>query len=89
MHHASPLFLLTEGGKYTLKRLDVVGERHKFNVSHNTLGQTTLDMFSYDLKLAPGGKYMISGSGRSMVFEISAQPYVSKTVPIISRLIPL
>lgn len=87
VHDTQPLLILPKGGKVTIKRLDVKGERHKIRTgpSKETL---RLDLAKEGIELTPGGRYMVSSSGRSLVFTVSENASHNEQ-EILGRVIPL
>jgi hypothetical protein len=88
LHDLSPLFRLPKAGKVVIKRLDQVGERHKFQVKGPTKGAPTLDLAQEGLKLSAGATYMISAPGASLIFRLDPAASSGKA-GLLGRLVPL
>ncbi len=82
----SPVVVLPKAGKLTIKRLDQIGERYRLRPNGD--GRIKVDLAREAIRLTPGAKYMITSSGRSLVFDVSADAEHNPG-NLLGRLIPL
>jgi hypothetical protein len=87
VHDVSPLILLPKAGRVTVKRLDVQGERHGLQAEGEADGRARMDLAERDIRLAPGGVYMVTVGGFAQVFQV-AQEASRGGVPLVGRLVP-
>jgi len=87
VHDVSPLIVLPRAGRVVLKRVDVTGERHSIQVDEVPDQRVRLDLAEHDIRLMPGGTYMVSVGGLAQVVQVSAGA-ARGGVPLVGRLVP-
>jgi hypothetical protein len=89
IHHVSPLLLLSKAGRVTIKRIDKTGERHKFTVSKaQSPGRVHLDLAAEQVRLIPGGQYMITASGVAKIIDVAPDASEAGNA-MLGRVVPL
>jgi len=87
VHDVSPVLILPKAAKVVIKRIDKKGERYRIKPEPND-SRIRLDLALQQISLTPGGQYMVSSAGRSMVFEVS-EDAGHNSADLLGRLIPL
>ena len=88
LYGASPFVEAKGRGTLTVRRLDLVGERHQIALGGTQLKGKFVDFAREDVALVPGGLYAASFKSSEIVFRVDAQAKPGAT-PIIGRLLRL
>jgi len=70
LEFVQPIILTSRARQIVLKRLDEKESRVKLKLDASTVSQAT-DLVQEGFSLTPGGTYMLTASGRSLVFKVS------------------
>jgi len=88
LYGASPLVEAKGRGTLTVRRLDLVGERHQIALGGTQLKGRFVDFAGEDVALVPGGLYAATFKSSEIVFRVDAQAKPGAT-PIVGRLLRL
>jgi hypothetical protein len=88
LYGASPLVEAKGRGTLTVRRLDLVGERHQIALGGTQLKGRFVDFAGENVALVPGGLYAASFKSSEIVFRVDAQAKPGAT-PIVGRLLRL
>lgn len=86
VYHVSPMIILPKGGKIVVKRVDVPGERHEFQVESAADAQPHVDLAAAKVALTPGGTYMVVVGIRGRNFRIADNATAEGA--LVGRLVP-
>ena len=86
LYGASPLVEAKGRGTLTVRRLDLVGERHQIALGGTQLKGRFIDFAGENVALVPGGLYAATFKSREIVFRVDAQAKPGAT-PIVGRLL--
>jgi hypothetical protein len=88
LYGASPFVEAKGRGTLTVRRLDLVGERHQIALGGTQLKGRFVDFAVEDVALVPGGLYAATFKSSEIVFRVDAQAKPGAT-PIVGRLLRL
>ena len=86
LYGASPLVEAKGRGTLTVRRLDLVGERHQVTLGGTQLKGRFIDFAGENVALVPGGLYAATFKSREIVFRVDAQAKPGAT-PMVGRLL--
>ena len=88
LYGTSPLVEAKGRGTLTVRRLDLVGERHQIALGGTQLKGRFVDFAGEDVALVPGGLYAATFKSSEIVFRVDAQAKPGAS-PIVGRLLRL
>ena len=86
LYGASPMVEAKGRGTLTVRRLDLVGERHQIALGGTQLKGRFVDFAGEDVALVPGGLYAATFKSQEIVFRVDAHAKPGAT-PIVGRLL--